>query len=225
MAEKAIIAEIDYGFIQVEGLCHPTEGYGIAIAQANRFMNFVTNPTHAVRTVKRLLGRDCEITQWKTDYTNTKVKILNLKDFSLLCVLLMKRGNATAESFVLAAIEETHERRFDTAFGKVVEEAEYNERMKLRLKRLSARHDWTDTLMHRFVDLYGKKPTRNHYKIWTTEVNLALFHRPNFNSNRDNMSLEQQEIITDFERTAKRMAKKYPKAPPNTLIRKALDTF
>jgi hypothetical protein len=225
VTEKALVAEIDYGFLSIEGLCHPSEGYGVGVAQANRFLNFVTNPTHAVRSVKRLLGEDVKISQWNVDYTKTKVKVLNLRTFARLCVVLTRKNNETAYAFVLAAIEETHERRFAHAFGQKIEEEEWNDRLALRMKRVLARKDWTDVLMERFVDLYHKKPCPNDYRAWTTEVNWHLFNRPHFNSDRDTMTLEQQETILDFERMAKRLARKHPSYSPNQIIQLALDTF
>lgn len=223
IAEKALIAQINYGFTSLEGLCHPTNGYGIAVPQICNLFQFDKN--QGSRTVKRVMGKDFQFDQWHTTLNPKAVNVVQLSSFAMLTYQLAKKGNEIADSFVLAAIEETHERRFDLAFGAKVDEEEYNERLKLRMKRLSARHDWTDTLMNRYVDLFGEKPNRHHYKIWTKEVNLALFNRPNFNSDRDNMTPEQQELIADFERTAKRIASKYPQDTPNAIIQRTLDTF
>lgn len=221
--KKALVSEIDYGFVKVNGLLHPTDGYGIAVSQICEFLSFTKN--HGSRDIKRIMGKDFQFSHWKSELHPKAVNVISIKEFAILTYFLAKKGNELAEAFILAAAEETHERRFNNAFGKRIEEEDYNQRLKLRIERVSARQDWTVLLLERHIDLYGKTPTPNDYRAWTTEVNWALFNRPNFNRDRDNMTPEQQAIILDFERTAIRLANKYPKDTPSKIIQRALDTF
>jgi hypothetical protein len=97
--------------------------------------------------------------------------------------------------------------------------------LKIRIERIEARIVYTDVLMKRHIELYGTKPVAEDYKRWTVMVNKFLYGRPHFKCDRDNMTIEEQRIIIDFERTANRFAVKYPKITPLELIGKTLDTF
>jgi hypothetical protein len=224
VTERAKVAIIEYGFGEFEGLMFPSSGeYRIAISQLARL--FSVRQDNIQREVKALMGEDFQFVKCLSELNNRKVNTLSIEEAARFAQLLAFKGNALAQSFCLASVSETLERRFDRAFEKVVDEEEYNHRLALRMKRVLARKDWTDVLMERHVDLYKVKPCPNDYRAWTTEVNWHLFDRPHFNSDRDTMSLAQQETIFDFERMAKRLAKKHPTYSPSKLIQLALETF
>jgi hypothetical protein len=153
------------------------------------------------------------------------VNTIKLPDFMKLLTELVSVGNIFAKTLLLSLAEESIKRRFNHAFEVKCTEDEYNEKLKLRIKRLMARHDYTDVPLKRHVDLYGIKPESHHYRDWTVMVNEYLFGVKHFNCNRDNMTPEQQELISDFERTAKRFASKNANFKPLELITKSLDTF
>lgn len=93
------------------------------------------------------------------------------------------------------------------------------------MKRLMARHAWTDVLRDRHIQCFGVKPNQNQYKAWTVRANQVLFNRRHFNCDRDNMEMEEQRVIESFEYMAARRAKQNPRATPDQLLELALDIF
>jgi hypothetical protein len=208
--KKAVIAVVDFGFCQIEGLMMPDGRYGMALTQANRLLVFSDSQHNAIRSLKSLLGKDIETLRVKTELNNNSAYVLTISQFRQLIRELDKRGNSVASAFIDAALEETIERRFDIAFSNKVEEAERNERLALRMARLMARQQWTNTLRDRYLELYGTKPLPEHYKKWTVLTNLVLFDKKHFCCNRDNMNQDEQRTIELFESMCVRIAKKYP---------------
>lgn len=220
---KAQIATIDLGFTKFDGLMMPDGSYGIAVPQVADLFQFDKN--QASRDFKALLGSGFQFAKASTELNPKAVNTLNIKDFALLVVELSAKGHLLAKALNKAFVEEAIERRYDTAFGKKVEEAEYNARLALRMKRLLARHAWTDVLQERHIQCFGTKPTPNQFRDWTVKVNEALFNKKHFNCNRDNMDQEEQRMIESFEYMAVRRAKQHPNATPNELLSLALDTY
>jgi len=226
ISTKAIIAQIDFGFTQIEGLMLPDGSYGISITQAQRLLVFSSSPHLALKSLKVLLGKGFEPTKVKTELSNNPANVLTITQFTkLVTELAIIKQNPTAIAFLRASAEETIERRFDLAFNQKVEESERNERLALRMKRLLARHQWTDTLRDRHLALYGVKPNPDQYKNWTVKVNLELFEKKHFNCNRDNMCEDEQRTIELFESMCVRKAKQYPKDNPEQILEKVLAAF
>jgi hypothetical protein len=220
---KALVAQIDLGFAKFNGLMIPDGRYAIAVPQIAELFQF--NPNQASRDLKRLLGNDFQFDQAKSELNPKAVNIVYLEDFGQIIRALDKKGNPIAIAFIDAILVESLERRFDNSFGKKVSEEERNARLELRIKRILARHKWTDTLMERHVKLFGTKPSPEQYREWTVEVNKALFNKPHFKCDRDNMEIDEQLLIEQFEFMAVRNAQKFPDISCNELVRKALETF
>lgn len=223
MSTKAVIAQIELGLIIFDGLMLPNGDYAVAVPQVAEI--FGTNKNYASQELKRLLGEGFRPHKVKTELGNQLINVILVEDFKKVVLALALKGNTLAQSLVEALLEEGIERRFARAFNQKVEEEEYDEKLKLRMKRLFARHDWTDVLMNRYIDLNGVKPESHHYRKWTVAVNQKLFGQSHFCRNRDNMTPEQQQTIYDFERMAKRRAEQYPDISADELVIKALDTF
>jgi hypothetical protein len=223
MTQKATIAQVQVGNQIIEGLMLPDGSYRIAVTQVADLLAFDSN--QASRNFKTLLGNGYQFDKAKSILHPKAVNTIKLPDFMRLLTELVSVGNIPAKALLLALAEESIERRFNHAFDVKCTEEEYNEKLKLRIKRLMARHDYTDVLMNRHVDLFGTKPEPCHYRDWTVMVNQHLFGVKHFKCDRDNMTPEQQELISDFERTAKRFASKNAKLTPNELVIKTLDTF
>lgn len=220
---KAQIATINLGFTEFDGLMMPDGSYGIAVPQVALLIQ--STPNYASQQFKRLMGEDFSPHKSSIEGTKAQVNTIDLRTFTKLLYALAKGGNPIADALVEALLEESFERRYDTAFNKKVSEAEYNAKLNLRFERLLARRGWTDILRDRHIQCFGKKPKPNQFRGWTVEVNEALFSRKHFNCNRDNMEEEQQRIIKSFEEMAVRRAKQYPNATPDELLALALDTF
>lgn len=223
MVTKAIIAKIDLMLIEPEGLMLPNGRFAFASPQVAEIFQFDKN--QASRDIKALMGKGFQFDKCISELHPKSVNIMFIEDFSLFTLKLAFKGDEFAQALSQVFVEEALERRFARAFGVRLDEDELNERLKLRMKRLLARHDWTDVLMNRHVDLNGVKPEPQDYKRWTVAVNQKLFGQPHFCRNRDNMTPEQQQTIYDFERMAKRRAEQYPTITADELVIKALDTF
>jgi len=141
---KAKVAEIDYGFAKVQGLMLPSGEYRIGVSQIAEFLQL--DKTIATREVKALLGKDCQLDKVYSELNPKPVNTVDLKQFAEICLKLAIKWNKTAEAFCLAAIEETHERRFDKAFDKKQSEEEYNARMKARMEGKITRRHLTDAV-------------------------------------------------------------------------------
>jgi hypothetical protein len=220
---KAQVATVDLGFTKFDGLMLPNGEYAIAVPQIASLIQSIQNT--ASRDFKRLLGEDFSPSKQSIEGTKAQVNIVDLKIFTKILYAMAKQGNPIADSLVQALLEESFERRFDTAFNKKVSEAEYSERLAFRFKRLMARHAWTDVLRDRHIQCFGTKPSPNQYKQWTIKANEVLFGRKHFNGDRDTMEMEEQRLVESFEYMAVRRSKQHPSAKPDDLLLLALDTF
>jgi len=223
MVSKAMVATIDLGIINPEGLMLPNGKFAFGVSQVAEIFQFPNK--HASRDIKAMMDKGFQFPKCTSELNPKAVNILMMEDFALCTLKLAFKGDNLAQALSQAFIEETLERRFARAFGVKIDEDEFNEKLKFRIKRLLARHDWTDVLMNRYVDLNGVKPLPRHYREWTVTVNKKLFGQPHFRCDRENMTTEQQQTIYDFERMAKRRAEQFPTIQPDELIIRALDTF
>ena len=220
---KAVSLAVDFGFATVEGLMLPNGDYAIAVSQIAEHFQF--SPSHATRQVKALLGKDCNLTKVASDIAKRPVNTLTVAQFKAFVLAASKQGDPIAGAFVDALVEEGIERRFDTAAGVKVSEAEYNAKLKQRMERVTARREWTDIIRDRSLELTGRPAPDRVYSWLTNRVNMALFGRPNFMGNRDNMTAREQRIITSFETMVSMLADRFPRATPTELITRALDSW
>lgn len=220
---KAQVAVIDLGFTHFEGLMLPDGDYAISVPQIAILIQ--SNPNTASRDFDRLLGEGFSPSKKSVEGTKALVNIVDLPTFTKILYTIAKRGNEIADALIQALLDEGFERRFDTAFGKKVDEAEYNERLALRMRRLLARRQWTDVLRDRYIKCFGEKPTPKQFKDWTVLANEVLFNRKHFKCDRDNMDLEEQRLIEHFEYAAARQAKLNPDLEPDVILGMALSVF
>jgi len=220
---KAVTLTVDFGFTQVQGLMLPDGSYAIAVSQIAELIGASKNT--ASRNFKRLLGEGFRASKVATDQGNQRINAVPLDVFIDLLYALAKQGNPTADAMARAFIHETPRRRFDTAAGLRVEESEYNAQLKQRMERVTARLEWTDVIRDRSLALTGRPAPERVYSGLTRQVNMALFGRPNFHGNRDNMTPREQRIITSFETMVVMFAERFPLDTPTDLITRALDCW
>ena len=220
---KAQVAVIDLGFTRFEGLMLPNGDYAIGVPQIASLIQTTQNT--ASRDFNRLLGEGFSPSKQSIEGTKALVNVVDLPTFTKILYAMAKRDNAIADALIQSLLEEGFERRFDTAFGKKVDEAEYNERLALRMKRLLARRQWTDVLRDRHVKCFGEKPSPKQFKDWTVLANEVLFNRKHFNCDRDNMNMEEQRLIEHFEYMAAYQAGRNPELDPEQLLGLALSAF
>ena len=222
-SRRATTFAVDFGFTQVQGLMLPDGSYAIAVSQIAEHFQF--SPSHATRQVKALLGKGSNLSTASSDLAKRPVNIISLSQFKSVVLALSKQGHPIAGAFVDALVEEGIERRFDTAAGVKVEESEYNARLKQRFERVAARREWTDIIRDRSIALTGRPAPERVYSGLTRQVNMALFGRPNFDGDRDNMTPREQRIITAFETMVATFAERFPQDSPTRLITRALDAW
>lgn len=131
----------------------------------------------------------------------------------------LKKGNEIADVLVGALLEESLERRFDTAFDVKVTELERNQKIALRMKRVFARNEWTKQVKKILVrdSMYFDINTgeiADHvpalFSSLTVIVNQELFGVRDFGGNRDRMTDEQQDTIHSFEKALVNYSKHKP---------------
>lgn len=223
MAQKAKLAQVDFGYAKIEGLMLPNGEYRMGASQAAVLLQFDTN--QASRSIKSLLGKGYQFDSVKSELNPKPVNTISLSDFLIILIELTARGNSTAKELMSGLAQESIEKRFNKAFDLKFSDEEFNEKLKIRMERLQARIVYTDVLRDRHIKLYGTKPTSEDYKQWTVLVNKYLYGRSHFRCDRDNMTPSEQRMITDFERTGERFALMFPLMTPMELIKKTLETF
>ena len=75
---KAKVAQVDFGFVQIEGLMLPDGSYAIAGVQANKILGFSAHPNHVSRSLKRILGAGFSPTRLRSELNNNPVAALTL---------------------------------------------------------------------------------------------------------------------------------------------------
>lgn len=223
ITKLALIATVDFGFTKMDGLLLPDERYAIAVPQLAEKFSFDKN--QASRKLKSLLGKGFQFDKVTSELNPKPVNIIPLPLVAKIIKALTIQGNPIADAFLDAILEEGLERRFHRAFHKRVTEDEYNAKLRIRMERVLARYEYTDFIRDRYLELYERKPESEVYRSVTIKVNLCLFHCQHFFCDRDNMTPEQQKIITQFETFVAARAKNHPTEPPEQVIDTILGIF
>lgn len=199
--KKATIAAVTIGPWEVSGLMLPDGTYAIAVSQLAEIFQIPTK--HSSRQFKALLDEGFQFPKCRSELHPKAVNILTLENAVKVIRALDRKGNETAQAFTDAILEESLERRFDTAFGKEVTEQERNASLALRMQRIKARRSYTDLIkLHQeYLGYYGTQRGKDEFRGLTTKVNLALFGQPHFKCDRDTMTPFQQRTIAAFEGT------------------------
>jgi hypothetical protein len=170
MTQKATVAKVNLGFTQVEGLHLKKGEYAIAVPQVADL--FQTSRNTASKDYRRMLGADFQTSKHVTEFNTNPVNVIDLQLVARIAVELMKKGNKLAESYVLAAVTESIERRFDRAFDKKRSEEEYNARLTARMQGKEARWDLTNAIKA-YIDQH--QLTGNQAKFLYMHATNALY--------------------------------------------------
>lgn len=197
---KAKVAPVQVGSVSVEGLQLPDGSYAIAVVQVANILDFQPLKKNAPRELKPILGKAFQPRKCFTELNPVAANILTLAQFSVLLVQLTAKGNKQALSLLLAATEETLERRFDKAFEVKRTEDEYNDRLDARLKGKVARRSLTDQWKD-YYQAIGEKPPY-------AKLTMMCLHTVGFTPGRDNKTTEELRLLDHCETTiASRIAK------------------
>ncbi len=198
---KAMVAKVDFGFVQIEGLLLPNESYGVSAQQANKFLQFSVNPNNTSKALKSLLSIDLQsIHKAKTETSPKLENVLSLPQFNLLIVRLACKGNKTAQAFLEASALETIERRFDTAFGKKVDEEKRNLWLKARVEGKTARRSLTDAVQD-YLLRHNHDPKGNYAKFqvyakFTDAINCAVLGKT-AKELKDELKMTASQVLRD----------------------------
>lgn len=200
---KAQREKIDIAGIEVFGYLLPDNTYALsgrnvtdAISEEHKSLTRQMN----VKSLKDLPHHDLSLGQIKS-ITGESFIPVHIEDAVEYWYLMSVKGNKKASALLKALAIESIERRFDRAFGKVVTEQERDLKLAERYRRLQTRRDWTDIIkdIQETQGYYRTKIGNEEFRDATVLVNRKLFGVDHFDCNRDNMTPEQQKIITQFE--------------------------
>lgn len=200
---KAQREKIDIAGIEIFGYLLPDNTYALSgrnVTDAIEVQHKSLVEKFRVKSLKSLPHNDSSLGEVKA-VTGEKFIPVSIEDAVEYWYLMSMDGNKRAAALLRALAIESIERRFDRAFGKVVTEQERDLKLAERYRRLQTRRDWTDVIkdIQETQGYYKTKMGNDEFREATVLVNRKLFGVDHFDCDRDNMTPEQQKIITQFE--------------------------
>jgi hypothetical protein len=130
------------------------------------------------------------------------------------------------KNLVLSGFLVDFEGAMKNAQGIQLDESQREYLRELVFNRIQAFRKWTDIIRDRHIKFYGVKPEGWYYGKLVKKANLALFGVPEFGNDRtENMTIEQQETIKEFECYLARKARNNPDLEPEAVLNMALNQF
>ena len=203
MSIKAERATIDIGGIPLNAYMLPGGEYRLAgrnVTDAIEKHDSSLREIMGVKSLKALPHADSSLSEVRAE-TGEKFIPVAIEDAVAYWAIMASKGNAKALAIVVALATESLERRADRAFNIKRTEQERDERLKLRINRISAFRGWTDCIKdwQEAKGIYGTPDGKKQYADLVRLVNLRLFNQPHFNCDRDTMTIDQQLQIGAFE--------------------------
>ena len=200
---KAQREKIDIAGIEIFGYLLPDNTYALSgrnVTDAIEVQHKSLVEKFRVKSLKSLPHNDSSLGEVRA-VTGEKFIPVSIEDAVEYWYLMSMDGNKRAAALLRALAIESIERRFDRAFGKVVTEQERDLKLAERYRRLQTRRDWTDVIkdIQETQGYYKTKMGNDEFREATVLVNRKLFGVDHFDCDRDNMTPEQQKIITQFE--------------------------
>lgn len=200
---KAQREKIDIAGIEIFGYLLPDNTYALSgrnVTDAIEVQHKSLVEKFRVKSLKSLPHNDSSLGEIRA-VTGEKFIPVSIEDAVEYWYLMSMDGNKRAAALLRALAIESIERRFDRAFGKVVTEQERDLKLAERYRRLQTRRDWTDVIkdIQETQGYYKTKMGNDEFREATVLVNRKLFGVDHFDCDRDNMTPEQQKIITQFE--------------------------
>ena len=91
---KAVVATVDLGFAQIEGLMLPDGSYAVGASQLAEVFQF--DKSQASRTIKTLLGKDLNYQQVTVQWNNSPVNAISVEQAKSLITALASKSNPVA---------------------------------------------------------------------------------------------------------------------------------
>lgn len=154
---SAIVAQVPFGTIEIEGLMFENGEFGVALQQTATL--FQLRPDNAQKTVKSKLGKDFSFVPAKTNREETEGKrvrskenTLALKDFERLVRKFDREGVELAQEMVDALFGLSLHQIFCDAFKVKFEADDRQEFLRTRLQGKVERRNLTDAIQDRYLD-------------------------------------------------------------------------
>jgi len=195
---------------------------------------------YASKSFKAFAGEGFECTKFsgKTTKGNASATFYSKETFLKLLYYFCnyrEDGNSTpqmvnssikARNLVFSGFLVDFEGSIKNALGTQLTEEEREYLRELIHARITAFRKWTDIIRDRHIKFYGVKPEGWYYGKLIKKANLALFGVPDFGNDRtENMTVEQQETIKEFEYYLARKARNNPDLEPEAVLDMALNHF
>ena len=120
--EKARIATVKLGNLEIEGLMLPSGEFAIGLSQIPALLPDLVRPNQASRTVKRLLGKESPFDQIKAELNSKPINYVLLKDLEKIIVLSASKGSKDALNLNLILVGCSLTQFWSDAFGVKFEE-------------------------------------------------------------------------------------------------------
>jgi hypothetical protein len=143
---KAVVAKVQIGHIEIDGLMMPDGSFGIAVPQIAEL--FGTNRNTTSRDLKRLLGEDFRPSKISTEIGNQSVNVISLTDFEQVMIKLDRAGNVKAQDFRDDLAGLALHQLFCNAFGIKLKELDLQNWLKERQEGKFYRRSLTDAIKH-----------------------------------------------------------------------------
>jgi hypothetical protein len=196
--QKAVVAQVCIGQIEIEGLMLPDGSYGVAVPQIAQLLQFDSN--QASRQFKSLLGKDFQFDKTKSELHPKAVNYVKLKQFTKIIHKMAVNGNKQAQDFAEIMFEFSLQQLFSDAFGVKFEQEDRQNWLKARQEGKVTRRELTDAIKdyldnHEVSDNYRKFV----YNNITDLINLAIFGRRACKLRQDWECGNPREKMTDKE--------------------------
>jgi hypothetical protein len=143
---KAIVAQVPIGSFEISGLMLPDGSYAVSATQVNKCLQLATSPQNAIRSLKRLLGKDFKLRRIKSELSPNAVAILTLDEFVSVVKKSARQGNEQAFDFLEDLAGLSLYRLFATTFGKKLKDEDEQNYLKSRQQGKRSRRALTDAI-------------------------------------------------------------------------------
>lgn len=137
---KAVIAQINLGVIQVEGLMLPNSNFAIGVSQLAQILPNLVSPTHETRSVKRLLGISSPLARVTSEINSRAVNIISLEEFEKVLVEGAIRGDSDSINLLRDLVGLSLTQLWSDGFRIKFEKQEREEYLVSRVEHLKEFH-------------------------------------------------------------------------------------
>lgn len=130
--KKAIVAKVQFGTFEIDGLLFEDGIYGVAIPQVASL--FLDSHSQASQMLKRLMGKDFKTHKAKTPFNRNTTLSISLVDFEKVLAKLDRAGNVKAQEFRDGLVGLSLQQLFCDAFGVKFEAEQRQKWLEERFK-------------------------------------------------------------------------------------------